>query len=123
MAILLLTIPLASACTKAADEAAVAQGSTIHGCLVIPTALSLNDDCSACERFNITCSCPLDYFSMEIFDRWGVKVFGTYDIQKQWDGSMGGAYLPVGCYVYMILYRQAPDSALLSYKGTVVFLH
>jgi gliding motility-associated-like protein len=123
MPIVMVAISLISTCTRAADDAAVIPGSTTHGCLTIPSSISLNDDCYHCQRFNISCSCALEFFSMEIYDRWGVKVFGTYDIHKQWDGSRGSAYLPVGCYAYTILYRQAADSALQWYKGTVLFFH
>lgn len=121
--ILIVAMPLISIPAEAADEAPIVQANTIRGCLTIPTSISLNDDCSSCRRLNITSSCPIDYFRIEISDRWGNKVYTTYDIQRQWDGSQGNSYLPVGCYTYMILYRQSPDSALLIYKGTVLFLH
>lgn len=46
-----------------------------------------------------------DDFQMSIFDRWGREVFTTTDLNKGWDGSMGGnggAVLPQSVYVYKV---------------------
>ncbi len=40
----------------------------------------------------------LHYF--RIFDRWGVKVFETTDINQGWDGTLNGTPQPFGVYVY-----------------------
>jgi len=40
----------------------------------------------------------LNYF--RIFDRWGVKVFETNNIDQGWDGTFNGAAQPFGVYVY-----------------------
>jgi gliding motility-associated-like protein len=42
----------------------------------------------------------LRYF--RIFDRWGVKVFETTDINAGWDGTFNGVMQPFGVYVYEI---------------------
>jgi gliding motility-associated-like protein len=42
----------------------------------------------------------LRYF--RIFDRWGVKVFETTDIDQGWDGTFNGKMQPFGVYVYEI---------------------
>ncbi len=42
----------------------------------------------------------LKYF--RIWDRWGVKVFETSDINKGWDGTFNGKAQPFGVYIYEI---------------------
>jgi gliding motility-associated-like protein len=42
----------------------------------------------------------LKYF--RIFNRWGVKVFETADINQGWDGRYNGEPQPLGVYVYSI---------------------
>jgi gliding motility-associated-like protein len=42
-------------------------------------------------------------FSMQIYDRWGEKVFDTDNIDgRGWDGRFNGKEQPVGVYVYVI---------------------
>ena len=43
----------------------------------------------------------LNYF--RIYDRWGLKVFETTDINKGWDGNYSGKPQPFGVYTYEIL--------------------
>lgn len=40
--------------------------------------------------------------SFSIFNRWGIKVFETTDINEGWDGSFGGKPQPLGVYVYLL---------------------
>jgi len=42
----------------------------------------------------------LKYF--RIFNRWGVEVFSTSDIDKGWNGTFDGTPQPVGVYVYIV---------------------
>ncbi len=42
----------------------------------------------------------LQYF--RVFDRWGVKVFETTDIDAGWDGTYNGTPQPFGVYVYEV---------------------
>jgi len=40
--------------------------------------------------------------SFHIFNRWGVEVFQSTDINKGWDGTYGGQPQPMGVYVYTV---------------------
>jgi gliding motility-associated-like protein len=37
-----------------------------------------------------------------IYDRWGIVVFETTDIDKGWDGTYKGTPQPFGVYVYEV---------------------
>jgi gliding motility-associated-like protein len=41
-------------------------------------------------------------FSMQIFNRWGDKIFESTSISKQWDGTYKGTKVPEGTYVYKV---------------------
>lgn len=40
--------------------------------------------------------------SFKIFNRWGVKVFETSDINEGWDGKFNGTPQPMGVYIYTV---------------------
>lgn len=40
--------------------------------------------------------------SFTIYDRWGLKVFETKDLEQGWDGTFGGQPQPYGVYVYVL---------------------
>jgi gliding motility-associated-like protein len=40
--------------------------------------------------------------SFRIYNRWGVKVFETSDINKGWDGTYSGTPQPMGVYIYTV---------------------
>jgi gliding motility-associated-like protein len=40
--------------------------------------------------------------SFRIYNRWGVKMFETSDINKGWDGTFNGEPQPMGVYVYTV---------------------
>ncbi len=62
-------------------------------------------------------------FKLEIFDRWGVKVFVTDDPQKGWNGQVQniGEMCPQGTYFY-ILNVQLINESPKSYHGAVLLL-
>jgi len=45
----------------------------------------------------------INTYKMEIFDRWGVKVFNSEDITVAWDGSMKGKVAKDNTFVYKVV--------------------
>lgn len=105
------------------DDASVRYDSSGKGCLHIPSSISLSDDCRPCELFRVTSGCSVEYYQIDIYDRYQARVYGNSDIHQFWDGSVNKSYVPVGCYSYQIEYRMSIDSPLEIHKGTVLFLH
>jgi gliding motility-associated-like protein len=58
---------------------------------------------------------------MTIFSRWGQQLFETSDIDKGWDGSVNGQFIPAGQYAYLITYKSIEGK---DYKkqGTVILV-
>jgi large repetitive protein len=47
----------------------------------------------------------VDQFHLEVFNRWGQKIFETRDIDQGWDGLYEGSLAPQAVYVYKVTGR------------------
>jgi gliding motility-associated-like protein len=63
-------------------------------------------------------------FGMEIFNRWGEKVFETTDITKGWDGMYKNNTAPIGIYAWQLSFKGFHNKLLrnYNYKGSVNLL-
>ena len=59
--------------------------------------------------------------TMEVYSRWGQKVFSSNEPNARWDGTVGGQPAPSDVYVYVIYWRGG-DGALKLEKGEVTLL-
>ena len=69
--------------------------------LVIPNAFSPNGD-GIHDRFEIQYLDSYPGATVEIFNRYGQKVFESRGDAKPWDGKLNGKELPIGTYYYLI---------------------
>ncbi|HWK04253.1 MAG TPA: gliding motility-associated C-terminal domain-containing protein [Puia sp.] len=60
-------------------------------------------------------------FNMQVFNRYGERVFSSTDINTGWDGTLNGSQAGTGAYVYMIMITTAEGKAI-SKKGTVMLI-
>jgi gliding motility-associated-like protein len=63
----------------------------------------------------------LKAFNMEIFDRWGSRVFHSEHIDLGWDGTISGSYAIPGVYVVIVKYRDVWGGPH-SYYGRVTLI-
>jgi gliding motility-associated-like protein len=77
----------------------------------VPNLFSPNDD-GANDVFCMYGTDCIDRFHLEIFDRWGNRVFESYDHDRCWDGTFKDRPLDPGVYVYKI------DA--VSYQGKIM---
>lgn len=61
-------------------------------------------------------------YELQIFNRWGQKVFETRDINQGWDGTAFGEVLPTGLYSYVIRTKGNLDSQPHVFEGTINLL-
>ncbi len=91
-----------------------------RGCYVnIPNAFSPNGDGLNDYFFpRELLSENLEAFHMEIFNRWGLKVFST-DVKdgRGWDGAYNGISQPKGVYIYAI--KAIVKGVVQQYKGNM----
>ena len=58
---------------------------------------------------------------MEIFDRWGSKIFESTNPLLGWDGRKGATPLPQGTYTFLINAKQNNGHTLFE-RGVVMLL-
>lgn len=56
-------------------------------------------------------------FELNIYNRWGEKVFQSYDISVPWDGTYQGQIVPAGVYTWTIRAKNAINDASYEYNG------
>jgi PKD repeat protein len=62
-------------------------------------------------------------YKLQIFNRWGVLIYESSQLQKGWDGYFGNIKLALqGVYVYKVVGRYA-DGTYFNKIGNVTFLH
>ncbi len=61
-------------------------------------------------------------FDMMIYDKWGVPVYHSRNINECWDGTYKGKKQASGTYVYMISATNACGQQKIFRKGTVVLI-
>ncbi len=59
---------------------------------------------------------------MEIYNRWGQKVFESADPNARWDGTIDGQEAPVDVYIYNILWRRGDGALQPPLVGEVTLL-
>lgn len=68
--------------------------------LYYPSAFTPNGD-AVNDRFVIP-GVFVESFQLDIFNRWGIKIFSTDNIDEGWDGTYNGASVPEGVYTYVV---------------------
>lgn len=68
--------------------------------LYVPNAFTPNGD-SINDIFNVGATNIKEY-AIIIFDRWGLKLFSSSDIQHGWDGKVNGNVVSDGTYFFLI---------------------
>ncbi|MDB3906958.1 gliding motility-associated C-terminal domain-containing protein [Crocinitomicaceae bacterium] len=59
------------------------------------------------QEFRAYTDCALQYFEMEIFNRWGELIFVTYNINDVWDANYKGKPVQDGTYTWKLEYSFA----------------
>lgn len=68
----------------------------------VPNTFTPNGD-AINEGFRVYQDCPMEYFEMQIFNRWGAVVYETNDVNFVWDGVLkDGSDIQEGTYTWQI---------------------
>jgi gliding motility-associated-like protein len=104
-------------CGSASDDIIVRMGGCALG---VPNVFSPNGD-GKNEVFALSKTAPLSSFTMQVFNRWGQKIFESRDQLKGWDGTFAGKRSDVGHYAYVVQYR-TDDGTPVTLKGMVLLV-
>jgi gliding motility-associated-like protein len=72
----------------------------------IPNVFTPNED-GRNDIFQVFANCEIQEFRMEIYDRWGARLFTANDALDGWDGTANGSKLAPSVYIYRIEYTAA----------------
>ena len=91
-------------------------------CIEMPNAFTPNRD-EVNDQFGPVIECPVERFSMEIYSRWGEKIFETTDPTNRWDGTYDGKDAASDVYVYIISYfdLRTPEEPRIK-KGEIALI-
>ncbi|MEL6698183.1 MAG: gliding motility-associated C-terminal domain-containing protein [Bacteroidota bacterium] len=64
----------------------------------------------------------IQFQRLEVFDRWGRKVFQTAQEGRAWDGRHNGENLPEGVYYYRLSFLRPVTNVMDQAKGTILLL-
>lgn len=87
--------------------------------LIIPNAFTPNGD-GKNERFRAFFGENVTSYSLQIYNRWGQRIFATNSKNEGWDGTLSGHAQPAGTYIWVIRYKEVNKDRYL--KGTVVLV-
>lgn len=93
--------------------------------LFVPNAFSPNND-GLNDTFGGVDNCGITYYKLEIYDRWGKRIFTSNDINIGWDGRYKQNYVKSDVYFYKIEYTPVTGnsvSSTTSKQGPVLLIY
>jgi gliding motility-associated-like protein len=87
----------------------------------IPNAFTPNGD-NLNDQFVIYTTAGVELQQMEIYDRWGQRVYSTSDWRRGWDGNIDGEPAEAATYFYVYKYKCTRDGENYLKKGDVLLI-
>ena len=89
--------------------------------LYIPNAFTPGSNDALNNTFQIKAE-GIRKFRMVIYNRWGIEVFETFDLDHSWDGNIYSKQAPSGVYSYKIWYNTGISSISIIRYGEVTLI-
>lgn len=85
--------------------------------VITPNGDKINDDLDIVYKF-------IEDYRLEIYNRWGERIFETDNFDVKWDGKVNGRTYPDQLYAYAIRYfaRDFPDRKAQKKTGSILVL-
>ena len=87
----------------------------------IPNAFSPNGDNNN-DEFKVFSTAGIELIQLEVYDRWGQKLWSTSDYRRGWDGTVDGKEASVATYFYVFRYSCTRDGNTYIRKGDVTLI-
>jgi gliding motility-associated-like protein len=87
----------------------------------VPNAFSPNGD-GKNDIWRIVTAAGFDLIQLDLYDRWGNKVWGTVDPLQGWDGTLRGKDMDMETYFYIFRYHCHADGNDYMKKGDVILV-
>jgi len=112
------SVTISNQCGNANDVIQIKQGV----CKVfVPTGFTPNND-GLNDRFTITGPSYVKDFYMQVYNRWGQKIYATKDPYNGWDGKLYKIEQPAGVYIYRIGYTYLLTGLSNTENGTLMLI-
>jgi len=69
----------------------------------------------------VTVYADTDSYLLQIYDRWGNRIYESIDPEIGWDGTVGGKEAPVGAYAYLLSVVSARGDNFVK-RGTITLI-
>lgn len=88
-----------------------------------PNAITINDD-NLNEVFKPVYDCIWVDYNLQIFNRWGEKLFETENPDKEWNGKYKNLLVPNGYYIWVVSYTALENAVpvIKTARGVVYVL-
>ena len=70
---------------------------------MFPNAFTPNGD-GTNDVFRPIGQCPVEEYRLQVFNRWGERIFESLGINEGWNGDVNGVAAPVDVYIYQVEY-------------------
>ncbi|CAL1520012.1 gliding motility-associated C-terminal domain-containing protein [Chitinophaga sp. MM2321] len=110
-----------NACGKTVDSVVVRYhdcACTVH----FPTAFTPNGD-GRNDYFRPIYRCPIQQYTLSIYNRWGERVFFTTDPQIGWTGRVYGKLVDLATYVWIVDYKEVDTGIAVHKTGTITVIY
>ncbi|MCB9241704.1 MAG: gliding motility-associated C-terminal domain-containing protein [Flavobacteriales bacterium] len=107
-----VTVTNADGC-EGTDEFEIGSGCISYQ--FIPSSFTPNGD-GLNEVFKPTLV-NFENYELEIFNRWGERLFGTHDVNVGWDGTYNGNPVPEGVYLYRMRFIATENGEFQNVNG------
>ncbi|SFW51326.1 gliding motility-associated C-terminal domain-containing protein [Chitinophaga sancti] len=87
----------------------------------LPSGFSPNGDGNN-DLFRPKYKCPLQSFSISVYNRWGAQIYYTTDPDIGWTGTRNGTRVPVGTYVYVMEYTVQKSGEHVRKTGAITLI-
>ena len=87
----------------------------------IPNAFSPNGD-QVNDEFRVLTTAGVELIQLEIYNRWGKRVWSTIDYRRGWDGTIDGKDAAIDTYYYILRYKCTRDNGTYTKKGDLILI-
>jgi gliding motility-associated-like protein len=89
--------------------------------LQVPTGFTPNND-GKNDVFRVLGSPQLSGFTLQVYNRWGERMFGTNNIYEGWDGTHNGQPCPIDTYQWVATYTLQSTGEQRVERGNVTLM-
>ncbi|MFT4565195.1 MAG: hypothetical protein ACI9FN_000144 [Saprospiraceae bacterium] len=89
-------------------------------CLIFPNVFIPRDREDINKTFGPKIDCPVSNYELNIYNRWGEKIWNTTDVNTKWDGLLDGDSAPGGVYFWWARYGEESNPIVV--EGDVTLL-